>query len=206
MFAVLAGRPNVGKSALFNRLLGRNAALAHSAPGTTLDYLAETTEVDDGVFITLADTGGAMGETDEWTPAARRQMEIAAGRADFFIVVVDARAGLLPGDSDVVDFLRRNFPDAPRILLANKSEGVSPAALALAPFYGLGIADASAVSALRGDGVSALRRKLAKAAREFEKRTPVVSADESEKFPGGGGGGSQLWPSWGGRMWGSPLC
>ena len=169
MVAVLAGRPNVGKSALFNRLLGRRAALAHSAPGTTLDYLAEPAEVDDGLFITLADTGGAMGESDQWTPAAFRQMKAAAEHADFFLLVADARAGLLPADVEMARFLRKEFPDTPGMLLANKAEGVSPASLALAPFYELGSAEMAAVSALRGDGVSALRRRLAKAARDFEK-------------------------------------
>ena len=175
MVAVLAGRPNVGKSALFNRLLGRRAALAHSAPGTTLDYLAEPAEVDDGLFITLADTGGALGESDRWTPAAFRQMQAAAARANFFLLVADARAGLLPADAEVAALLRKKFPDTPRILLANKAEGVSPAALALAPFYQLGIAETAAVSALRGDGVPALRRRLAKAARHFEKTAVPVS-------------------------------
>ena len=179
MVAVLAGRPNVGKSALFNRLLGRRAALAHAKPGTTLDYLAEPAEVDDGLFITLADTGGAMGESDQWTPAAFRQMKAAAARANFLLFVADARSGLLPADAEVANFLRKEFPNTPRILLANKAEGVSPSALALAPFYELGMAEMSAVSALRGDGVSALRRRLAKAAQEFEK-----SARQSKRRSG----------------------
>ena len=166
---VLAGRPNVGKSALFNRLLGRRAALAHSAPGTTLDCLAEPAEVEDGLFVTLADTGGALGESDQWTPAAFRQMRAAAQHAHLLLFVVDARAGLLDADLQMSRFLRKEFPGTPRVLLVNKAEGVSPAALALAPFYELGVAEMSAVSALRGDGVAALRRRLAKAARAFEK-------------------------------------
>ena len=195
---VLAGRPNVGKSALFNRLLGRRAALAHSAPGTTLDYLAEPAEVDDGLFITLADTGGVLGESDQWTPAAFRQMRAAAQNANLLLFVVDARAGLLDADIQMSQFLRKEFPNTPRILLVNKAEGVSPAALALAPFYQLGAEEMSAVSALRGDGVPPCAAVSPKppATLKKTKQPPTPTFPSRLRF----------WPLSGGPMWENPPC
>lgn len=156
---VIVGRPNVGKSLLFNRLRGQRDSIVHASPGMTLDYLSGPVMLPDGARIDLADTGGIAGEEGEWSDAAAERMRSIAERADAFLVVVDARAGWRHGDGEVLDLLRRSWPSRPRILTVNKAEGM-PAAQACSDFYAVK-EDMIAVSARRGDGLVALRRKIA---------------------------------------------
>ena len=90
---VIVGRPNVGKSLLFNRLLGRRAALVHDEPGMTLDFLSEDFCLPDGRTVNLVDTGGVMGEEDDWTVLVKKQMKLAVECADVLLFVTDARTG-----------------------------------------------------------------------------------------------------------------
>ena len=155
---VIVGRPNVGKSLLFNRLCGRRAAIVHDAPGMTLDYLMETAVIGDGRAICLIDTGGVSGEQNEWSADILHRMEQAAQQADAVLVVVDAVCGGQHGDAELLSMLRRRWPRLPRLLLVNKSEGLAEAQ-ACADFYAFK-EDMLPVSAKRGGGLTALRRQL----------------------------------------------
>ena len=155
---VIVGRPNVGKSLLFNRLCGRRAAIVHDAPGMTLDYLMETAVIGDGRAICLIDTGGVSGEQNEWSADILQRMEQAAQQADAVLVVVDAACGGQHGDAELLSMLRRRWPHLPRLLLVNKSEGLAEAQ-ACADFYAFK-EDMLPVSAKRGGGLTALRQQL----------------------------------------------
>ena len=155
----IIGRPNVGKSLLFNRLCGRRAALVHDMPGMTLDYLCETITVAPGCAARLMDTGGVQGEETEWSDAILQRMMNAAQQADILLVVMDAAAGIQHGDRELLAMVRRRWPSRPRLLLANKSEGMTAAA-ACADFYALK-EEMIPVSAKRGGGLAALRNAIA---------------------------------------------
>jgi GTPase len=147
----IVGRPNVGKSALFNRLIGRRLAIVEDTPGVTRDRIYALAEWRGRTF-TLVDTGGIEVESpaDEISAATRAQAEIAARDADVVVFVVDATEGRHPLDDDVIAILRRNR--RPVIAVANKAE--SPRAQAAVPgeFASLGVGTPIAVSALHGDG------------------------------------------------------
>lgn len=165
----LVGRPNVGKSTLFNRLVGARLAVVHEAPGTTRDRIQADSEWN-GVTFTVVDTGGievlegprqaVRGSTpeaiasDRYLSEIRAQAEMAIAEADAIIFVTDAAAGLTAADEEVADILRRTRK--PVFIAANKAD--SPARrLAAVDFYRLGL-DASVypISALHGTGVGDL--------------------------------------------------
>src|ERR671929_2201508 len=119
----LVGRPNVGKSTLFNRLIGEHRAVVHEQPGTTRDRLYGTAEWRDREF-TVIDTGGIGLESGEGDLLAdvRLQAEEAMREADVIVWVVDAASGQTAADLEVADHLRGS--PKPVILVANKAENV----------------------------------------------------------------------------------
>lgn len=155
----IVGRPNVGKSALFNRLVGRPLAIVEDIPGTTRDRLYGEAEWG-GKSFTVVDTGGVQ---VIWTDAAvansatpaplledvRQQAELAINEADVVVFLVDAIAGLTPADEDVAGILRR--ANKPVILVANKADNES-LRLAALDFYALGLGDPQPISTLHGTG------------------------------------------------------
>lgn len=152
----VVGRPNVGKSALFNRLVGQRLAIVEDTPGVTRDRLYALTEWRNRTF-TIVDTGGIEGEPEPDDPIARgtrAQAESAAKDADVIVFVVDAQDGLNPTDSEVADILRRTR--RPVLLVANKIESPKAAASIHAEFSGLGFGEPFAVSALHGEGTGDL--------------------------------------------------
>ena len=153
---VIIGRPNVGKSLLFNRLLRQRCALVYRQPGMTLDFLRERLPLAAEQAVWLVDTGGIGGD-DEWSAVTERQMRLAAAQADLFLFVVDYRSGLTAGDNECARFLRRQ--NTPWWLVINKAEHTE-AAVAAAEFHSLGAATMVAVSAKAGSGLEALRQRL----------------------------------------------
>jgi GTP-binding protein len=151
----LVGRPNVGKSTLFNRLIGEHRAVVHDLPGTTRDRLYGTVEWRDREF-TVIDTGGIGLESDEGDLLAdvRLQADEAMRQSDIIVWVVDASADLTAADDEVADLLRRS--KKPVILAANKSESQRRQQSALAEFSGRGFNDPVLISALHGEGTGDL--------------------------------------------------
>ena len=147
----LVGRPNAGKSTLFNRLSQARHAVVEPTPGVTRDRLYA--DVDwNGLTFQLVDTGGLANEGgDPFAPLVAEQVEVALREADVAILVVDAAAGLLPSDADLAERLRRW--GRPVVVCANKAE--SPQAPYM-DFYELGLGEPIRVSALHGEGTGDL--------------------------------------------------
>ncbi|MDI6871292.1 MAG: ribosome biogenesis GTPase Der [Bacillota bacterium] len=149
----IVGRPNVGKSALFNRLAARRTAIVEATPGVTRDRLYQRCEWGKHDFV-LVDTGGIEPESDDpIVEQTRRQADLAMREADVILFVVDGRDGLLPADEEVAERLRRTRK--PVLLVVNKAEGLRPEEAA-ADFYALGLGQPLPVSALHGLGIGDL--------------------------------------------------
>jgi GTP-binding protein len=166
----IIGRPNVGKSTLFNRLVGQKLALVDDEPGVTRDRREGEARLGDLEF-TIIDTAGLdEGAKGSLTARMQEQTETAIKLADALMFVVDARAGLTPTDRAFADFARR--ADKPVLLLANKSEGKHGDAGAMEA-YALGLGDPIQVSAEHGEGLGelydALRVLLPKPADEDDE-------------------------------------
>ena len=155
---VIAGRPNVGKSTLFNRLVGRRAALVADTPGVTRDR-KEAEALLRGRQVLLVDTAGLEEAAPDTLPgrmAAGAGTAVAA--ADLVVFVVDARAGMTPADRHFAQWLRR--AGRPVLLVANKAEGRGAQAAVLDAFE-LGLGEPLAVSAEHGEGISELMSEIA---------------------------------------------
>jgi GTP-binding protein len=155
----LVGRPNVGKSRLFNRLCGRRLSIVHDQPGVTRDLISA--EVDDDYL--LLDTGG-IGMELEMTPkqiaaASEEQVDFAIGAAAVIVFIVDGRAGLTALDERVAEKLRRH--GRPVVLAVNKIDRAEDEGAA-DEFAGLGLGEALAVSAEHGRGAKALEEAIRK--------------------------------------------
>src|SRR6476660_9456979 len=148
----IVGRPNVGKSALFNRLVGRDIAIVHDQPGITRDRLASTSKRGRRPF-SVWDTGGigGAGET-ELTAQVRLAADAAMRESDVILFVVDGQAGLNPIDQELAKLLRKS--KRPVLLVVNKVDHEKHEALD-ADFAALGF-DALSISAAHGRGLSDL--------------------------------------------------
>ena len=160
---VILGRPNVGKSTLFNRLAQRRIAIVDDRPGVTRDRKEVPARIG-GHDVVLVDTAG-LEEAPPDTVAGRMRAssEAALRAADLAIFVVDARSGLTPADRAFAAWLRRS--DLPVLLVANKAEGRGGAAAAMEA-YELGLGDPIAVSAEHNEGVGVLHEAVAEALGE----------------------------------------
>src|SRR3989442_3245832 len=148
----VVGRPNVGKSTLFNRLVGDRVAIVEDEPGTTRDRVYATVEWR-GREFTLVDTGGLDDGKGEVEAGVRRQAEAAIDEADVVMFVVDAQSRILPVEHDVADRLRPSRKAV--VVAANKAESWKTEAQA-AEFYELGLGELHTVSALQGIGTGDL--------------------------------------------------
>lgn len=153
----IVGRPNVGKSTLFNRLVGRKLALVDDTPGVTRDRREGEAKLFDLRF-TIVDTAG-FEDADAATLAGRmrQQTDLAVGDAIVALLVFDARAGITPLDKHFADWLRKR--GTPLILVANKAEGRA-GELGVAESYRLGLGDPIQISAEHGEGMADLFEAL----------------------------------------------
>lgn len=157
---VIIGRPNVGKSTLFNRLAGRRLALVDDQPGVTRDW-REAEAVIEGRDVRILDTAGLEdADADSIEGRMRRQTEQALARADVAVLLIDARAGLMPLDEHFAEWLRRQ--GIATILAANKCEGRAAEAGLLEAFK-LGLGEPLAISAEHGQGIGDLHEAIAAA-------------------------------------------
>jgi GTP-binding protein len=155
----VVGRPNVGKSTLFNRLVGHRVAIVEDTPGITRDRLYH--EVDwRGHEFTVIDTGGIiLNEDDPLTVQVRQQAEIAMEEADCILFVCDAADGMTSMDQDIADVLRAS--KRPLFLVVNKTDNPK-LELNAAEFYALGLGEVHTVSAAHGHGVADLLDEVVK--------------------------------------------
>ncbi len=167
---VIAGRPNVGKSTLFNKLAGRRFAIVSDTPGVTRDR-KEAEALMRGKRIRLIDTAGLEEAAPDTLPGRMRaSSEAAVAQADLIVFVVDARAGITPADSHFAAWLRRQ--GRPVLLVANKAEGRVGASAALEA-YSLGLGEPLAMSAEHGEGLSDLMTEIA-------DRLPAQSSEDED--------------------------
>ena len=172
----IIGRPNVGKSTLFNRLLGMRKAIVEDLPGTTVDRIHSDISWE-GRDLTLVDCGGLEANPG---PTMRRkvrdQVEKAIAGADLLLFLVDARDGVVPADGETADIVRR--AGKPMMLVVNKVESPKQEAQ-VAQFYELGMGDPIPISAYHGHGIHELMQKV------FERLpppTPASAEPESMKI------------------------
>ena len=177
----IIGRPNVGKSTLFNRLVGQKLALVDDMPGVTRDRREGQARLGDLEF-TIIDTAGLdEGAKGSLTARMQEQTETAIGLADALMFVIDARAGLTPNDRSFADFARR--ANKPVVLVANKSEG-KHGEIGAMESYALGLGDPIQISAEHGEGLSdlydALRVLMPEPTEETEEfdDDDIIETDE----------------------------
>jgi len=177
---VIVGRPNVGKSTLFNRLAGKRRALIHDLPGMTRDRLSEVVALDDGRRYELTDTGGLeYGDSpmSAYAGEIRAQAKRALQIADVILFVVDGAAGILAEDRDIAQDLRA---DAARTLLLVNKVDRKDAEESVPEFYELGFERVLPISAEHGEGIDDVVDAIAEvvppssvAAEESDEDAPV---------------------------------
>lgn len=172
----IVGRPNVGKSTLFNRLVGKRLALVDDQPGVTRDLREGQGRLGDLRFIVVDSAGLEMAEDDSLQGRMRRLTERAVDEADVCLFVIDARAGVTAADEYFADILRKRAKHV--ILAANKAEGRAGESGALEA-YALGLGEPLRLSAEHGEGMDDLYRALLPLAEAFEAAN-VQQAPETD--------------------------
>jgi GTP-binding protein len=176
----LVGRPNVGKSTLFNRLVGRRLALVDDQPGVTRD-LREGEGKLGGLHFTVIDTAGLENVTDDSLQGRMRRLtERAVEQVDVCLFMVDARQGITPADEIFADILRRKAKHV--ILAANKAEGRAGEGGAIEA-WSLGLGEPIALSGEHGIGLDELAHALAPLARGFEARAKAEAPEVDVALP-----------------------
>lgn len=166
----IVGRPNVGKSTLFNRLVGGQPAIVHPTSGVTRDRNYGEVEWTGKKFF-LIDTGGFVPDSEErFEKAIRQQVQLAIEEANIILFVVDAKSGIHPSDSVIAEMLRKSAKGKKIILIANKIDTVDKEPSML-EFYSLGLGDPFALSAINGYNSGDL----------LDEITKEIPPDDSEK-------------------------
>lgn len=167
----IVGRPNVGKSSLFNVLAGRRIAIVDAEPGITRDRVSAEIEID-GRQVELIDTGGmGIEDIDDLTEHVERQIEIAMAEADLILLVADVREGILPLDAFVAERVRRL--EKPVIPVANKADIPTHEAGA-GEFHGLGCGEPSVTSTMHSRGTGELKERIARMLPRFADEVKVA--------------------------------
>lgn len=178
----IVGRPNVGKSALFNRLAGRDLALVYDQPGVTRDPLIANCQWK-GVSYQLIDTGGIAFPETPLDQAVREQAFLAASTAQHILFVVDGRSGLHPLDQEIALWFRKNCSTQRITLVVNKIDSEKQKLL-IDDFHALAIDDIQAVSAAHSIGIRELRDKIVQPyLKQLHQIPPPTAAETSRIVP-----------------------
>ncbi|MXW44337.1 MAG: ribosome biogenesis GTPase Der [Candidatus Dadabacteria bacterium] len=174
----IVGRPNVGKSTLFNRIIGWNKTIVEDIPGVTRDRVYEDTRWKEKEF-TLVDTGGlSLGEDDQDYSLIKEQIDVAISEADLVVMLFDGRDGVLPQDSEIVRYLRKTEKKV--IYAVNKIDhGNIKQVLKTYEFYGTGTDDFMAISALHNKNIYELVEQIASCIETSGQ--PEEESEESEE-------------------------
>lgn len=172
----IVGRPNVGKSTLFNRLVGRKLALVDDTPGVTRDRREGEAQLGDLTFTVVDTAGLEEGVGDSLEARMRRQTDLAIAEADVCLFLMDARAGVTPLDKRFAQLLRKS--PTPVILAANKCEGGAGQAGRMEAFE-LGLGAPLPLSAEHGEGLSDLYDALAEFARGLEENDAEQALEDA---------------------------
>ncbi|HPU58167.1 MAG TPA: ribosome biogenesis GTPase Der [Candidatus Avimonas sp.] len=171
----LVGRPNVGKSALFNKLVGKRISIVEDTPGVTRDRIFAECHWGDYRFM-LADTGGIEPHSDDLILSQmRRQAQLAVEQADVIVLVTDLKSGVTANDMDVASMLLKS--GKPIVLCVNKVDSIGQVPPEFYEFYNLGLGDPIAVSAVHGHGTGDLLDAVCSLLPEFKEED-----EDSEKI------------------------
>lgn len=180
MFRVaIVGRPNVGKSSLFNRIIGRRKSIVEDIPGVTRDRIVSTTEWR-GVKFEIVDTGGYITEDeDKFAHYIREQIKKELELSDMFVLVVDGREGITVVDKEIGDMLRR--VQKPVVVAVNKIDDPEKEKLAY-EFYELGFEEVVPVSSIQKFGVADLLDKIYEKIPDYEKELYQEEEEEERDY------------------------
>ena len=170
----IVGRPNVGKSTLFNRLVGQKLALVDDLPGVTRDRRDGEGQIGDLTFTIIDTAGFEEAAGDSLDARIQMQTQLAVEMADVCLFLVDARAGITPTDSQWADMLRRSAGSV--ILVANKCEG-NAAESGVYEAFQLGLGDPIPISAAHGEGMADLYEALL----PFERQSDAAAEEEGDR-------------------------
>ncbi len=180
----ILGRPNVGKSTLFNRLIGRRRAIVDDTPGVTRDRIEGICRLGSDEFRVIDTAGLELGSAESLAGRLHRQAMDGLAEADVGLFVIDARSGITTGDLEIAEALRRQ--KKPILVLANKCEGRAAEAQAIEA-WSLGLGEPVPVSGEHGDGVpdllAALRPYIHRGAAPTVEEAPAVDDDERPDRP-----------------------
>ncbi|MGC9006039.1 MAG: ribosome biogenesis GTPase Der [Sulfurihydrogenibium sp.] len=180
MFRVaIVGRPNVGKSSLFNRLVGKRKAIVEDIPGVTRDRIVSTTDWR-GVKFEVVDTGGYItSDEDKFTPYIRKQVEKELEEADLLVLVVDGKQGITPLDKEIATMLHKT--EKPVIVAVNKIDDPEKEKLAY-EFYELGFDEVVPISTIQKFGVAELLDKIYQHIPDYEKELEYEEEEEQQDY------------------------
>ncbi|MGC9119842.1 MAG: ribosome biogenesis GTPase Der [Sulfurihydrogenibium sp.] len=180
MFRVaIVGRPNVGKSSLFNRLVGKRKAIVEDIPGVTRDRIVSTTDWR-GVKFEVVDTGGYItSDEDKFAPYIRKQVEKELEEADLLVLVVDGKQGITPLDKEIATMLHKT--EKPVIVAVNKIDDPEKEKLAY-EFYELGFDEVVPISTIQKFGVAELLDKIYQHIPDYEKELEYEEEEEEQDY------------------------
>lgn len=173
----IVGRPNVGKSCLFNRLIGRTISIVEPTAGVTRDRIAAMLEIDDGRFVELVDTGGLGGTADTLAQDVDRQIDVALNYADYILFLVDGRAGVTPLDLSIARRVTKLNKSV--VLCVNKCETYTLEENAV-EFWELGVGEPFPLSAAQGMGCEELLERLAEVIPEEKVELPSLAPEDRD--------------------------